>query len=169
MTLDLKALRAAFGDRLHENVVLSNYVTARVGGPARAFLAANNLDELEKFASRLWQLGAPFRVLGSGSNVLVSDDGYEGVIILNRARNVRIDARSTPPTVFVESGSNFSALARQVALRGLSGLEWAASIPGTLGGAVVNNAGAFGGDMAGNLLLAEILHPTQGKIGRAHV
>ncbi len=163
MSMDLKALRAAFGERLHENVMLSNYVTARVGGPARAFLAANHLHELEDFASRLWQMGVPFRVLGSGSNLLVSDEGYDGVILLNRARNVRIDARSTPPTVYAESGANLSALARQVAVRGLSGLEWAAAIPGTLGGAVVNNAGAFGGDMAGNLILAEILHPIHGK------
>ncbi|HZU87036.1 MAG TPA: UDP-N-acetylmuramate dehydrogenase [Anaerolineaceae bacterium] len=163
MTVDLKALREAFGDRLHENVMLANYVTTRVGGPARAFLAANHLHELEEFASRLWQMGVPFRVLGSGSNVLVSDAGYDGVILLNRARNVRIDARSTPPTVLVESGANLSGLARQVAVRGLAGLEWAATIPGTLGGAVVNNAGAFGGDMAGNLLLAEILHPIHGR------
>jgi UDP-N-acetylmuramate dehydrogenase len=162
MPLNLNALRAAFGDRLHENVMLSNYVTARVGGPARAFLAANHLNELKDFALRLWQMGVPFRVLGSGSNLLVSDAGYEGVIVLNRARNVRIDARSTPPAVFAESGANFSGLARQVAVRGLSGLEWAAAIPGTLGGAVVNNAGAFGGDMAGMLILAEILHPIHG-------
>ncbi len=69
--------------------------------------------------------------------------------MINRAKTVKIDARTTPPTVWAESGANLGTMARQVALRGLSGLEWAATIPGTLGGAVYGNAGAHGGDMRG--------------------
>jgi UDP-N-acetylmuramate dehydrogenase len=84
-------------------------------------------------------------------------------VLVNRARNVRIDARSDMPSVWAESGANLGAVARQVALRGLSGLEWAAGIPGTLGGAVYGNAGANSGDMSGNLALAEILHRTSGR------
>jgi UDP-N-acetylmuramate dehydrogenase len=71
---------------------------------------------------------------------------------------VRFDLKVEPPTVWAESGANFGVVARQSAEKGLGGLEWAAGIPGTIGGAVVGNAGAQGGDMAGNLLLAEILH-----------
>jgi UDP-N-acetylmuramate dehydrogenase len=96
-------------------------------------------------------------ILGGGSNLLVSDAGVRGVVLLNRARQVEFQEGSEPPTVWAESGANFGLIARQAASRGLAGLEWAAGIPGTLGGAVVGNAGAHGGDMAGNLVVADIL------------
>jgi UDP-N-acetylmuramate dehydrogenase len=94
---------------------------------------------------------------------LISDEGIRGFVIINRARNIRIEARNTPPTVWAESGANLGAVARQVALRGYSGLEWAATVPGTVGGAVYGNAGAHGADMKSNVLLVEILHRTRGK------
>jgi UDP-N-acetylmuramate dehydrogenase len=120
-------------------------------------------DEMVKAVSWLWQEDMPFLVLGGGSNVLVSDAGVKGVVILNRAREVRFDDQATPPTVWAESGMNFGLIARQAASRGLAGLEWACGIPGTLGGAVVGNAGAHGGDMAGSLMVAEILHHDKEK------
>jgi UDP-N-acetylmuramate dehydrogenase len=89
---------------------------------------------------------------------LVSDAGLHGVVILNRARRVRFVQNNELPTVWTESGTNFGTLARRAAERGFSGLEWAGGIPGTVGGAVVGNAGAHGHDMAGSLVLAEILH-----------
>ncbi len=157
--LPLSALRDAFGSALQEHVSLSNYTTARAGGPVDALIPANSAAELERAGRLLWDLEVPFWVLGSGSNVLVSDDGLRGVVILNRARNIKIDAKSETPSAWAESGANFSGIARQAALRGLAGLEWAAAIPGTLGGAVYGNAGAFGGDMRANLIVADILHP----------
>ena len=75
-----------------------------------------------------------------------------------------MDAHHEPPTVWAESGTNLGTISRQIALRGLSGLEWGATVPGTLGGAVFGNAGAHGGDMAGNLVLAEILHRQLGRV-----
>jgi UDP-N-acetylmuramate dehydrogenase len=99
-------------------------------------------------------------MIGGGSNVLIPDEGLQGVVVLNRAHTVKIDSAHAPPTVWAESGAIFSSIAHQVALRGLSGLEWAVSIPGTLGGAIYGNAGAFGSDMAANLILAEILQPS---------
>jgi UDP-N-acetylmuramate dehydrogenase len=152
-----------FGDHLQENVVLANYTTAHTGGAADAFLPVNSLDELANAAARLWAMDVPFRVLGSGSNLLVADGGIREVILLNRARNIKIDARSEPPSVWAESGANLGSIARQAPLRGLSGLEWAATVPGTLGGAVYGNAGAHGGDMAGSLILADILHRHEGR------
>jgi UDP-N-acetylmuramate dehydrogenase len=106
----------------------------------------------------------PFYLLGAGSNVLVSDRGVRGVVLVNHARNVKIDVHSPSPSVWAESGANLGGMARQVALRDLSGLEWAATIPGSVGGGVYGNAGAHGGDMQGSLLLAEILHRTEGKV-----
>ena len=172
----LPRLRELFGSALQENVSLSGYTTARVGGPVQALLTVQTASELEHAVNHLWELGAPFIVLGSGSNVLVSDAGFPAVVILNRARRIQIDALpsedSLPPSpaggrgagvfsaaVWAESGANFSAIARQTALRGLSGLEWAATIPGTLGGAVYGNAGAYGSDISRCLIVADILHP----------
>jgi UDP-N-acetylmuramate dehydrogenase len=163
-SLPFQNLRQAFGERLQENVLMANYTTAHVGGPADAMLIVHDAAELEKAVRQLWDLEVPFILLGSGSNVLVSDRGVRGLVLVNRAKTVKIDARSTPPTVWAESGANFGALARQVALRGLSGLEWAAALPGTLGGAVYGNAGAHGGDVRANLVLAEILHRTYGRL-----
>jgi UDP-N-acetylmuramate dehydrogenase len=80
------------------------------------------------------------------------------VVILNHARAVRFGEDRQPPRVWAESGANFGLVARQAAQRGFAGLEWAAGIPGTVGGAVAGNAGAHGGDTAGSLLVAEILH-----------
>jgi UDP-N-acetylmuramate dehydrogenase len=162
-TLPLTELHSLFGNRLQENVQIANYTSARVGGVADALLMVRSADELARAATLLWERKIPFILLGSGANVIVSDAGIRGVVLLNRAHTVRIDAESNPPTVWAESGANFGTVARQTALRGLSGLEWAATIPGTVGGAVYGNAGAHGSDVQTNLLLADILHRTAGR------
>jgi len=87
-------------------------------------------------------------------------------VIINRARRIQFDLESFPPTAWAESGANFGLLARQAASRGLSGLEWAAGVPGTVGGAVYGNAGAHGSDVAATLQVAEILHRTAYGIQR---
>ena len=161
--LPIERLRTVFGDHLQENVVLANYTTARVGGSADAALMVYAASELENAARRLWEMDIPFFVLGSGSNVLISDAGVHTIVIINHAHTVKIDVRSNPPSVWCESGANIGGAARQVALRGLSGLEWAVSIPGTVGGAIYGNAGAHDGDIQGSLLLADILHRQTGK------
>ncbi len=161
--LPMAALRSIFGARLQENVPLAHYTTARVGGPADAMVPVNSAEELARTAEQVWELGIPYFVIGGGSNILVSDHGVHELVILNRTRNIRIDTKSSPPSAWAESGANLGSLARQTALRGMSGLEWAASIPGTVGGAVYGNSGANGGDMAGSLILAEILHPQLGR------
>ncbi len=161
--LPLEELRSLFGSRLQENVQIANFTSARVGGVADALLMVRSADELAQAAQALWERNVPFTLLGSGANVIVSDAGIRGVVLLNRAHTVRIDAESSPPTVWAESGANIGTVARQVALRGLSGLEWAATVPGTVGGAVYGNAGAHGSEVQTNLLLADILHRTAGR------
>jgi UDP-N-acetylmuramate dehydrogenase len=162
-TINLPSLRQRFGEHLQENVVLANYTTARAGGPADALLPVNSAAELEKAVQALWELDTPFIILGSGSNILVSDKGLRGVALLNRTRNVKIDGHHEPPTVWAESGANLVHLTRQVSLRGYTGMEWAGSIPGTVGGAAYGNAGAYGSDMAQSMLLVDILHRINGK------
>lgn len=162
-TLPISDLQTLFGNRLQENVQIANYTSARVGGVADALLMVRSADELAEAAKLLWERSIPFFLLGSGANVLISDAGVRGVVLLNRAHTIRIDSTSNPPSVWAESGANFGTVARQTALRGLSGLEWAATIPGTVGGAVYGNAGAHDGDVKANLILADILHHNQGR------
>ncbi len=156
----MHTLQTAFGNRVQHNVPLAPYTAARLGGPADALLAIRSADELAQAVRLLWEAGQPFHILGGGSNVLVSDAGVRGVVLLNRARAVRFSAQG----VWAESGANLGNLARQAAGRGLGGLEWAAGIPGTVGGAVFGNAGAHGSDIAARLHVAEILHPARGRI-----
>lgn len=154
----LLTLRDAFGERLQADIPLNRYTAARIGGNADAMITANSSEELAETAKLLWNLEIPFIILGSGSNVLISDAGVRQVVVLNRAKQVRFSTHTQSPTVLVESGANLGALARRAVAKGLTGLEWAAGIPGTAGGAIVGNAGAHGSDMSGNLVMAEILH-----------
>ncbi len=155
-TLPLPALRAIFGDRLQENVPLAAYTSARIGGSADALIVANSADELAEIISQLWELDCPYLMLGGGSNILISDAGFRGVVALNKAKEIRF-SEGANPSVQAESGVTLSRLANQTATRGFAGLEWAATVPGTVGGAVYGNAGAFGGDMAGTLLRVKLL------------
>lgn len=156
--MNLDSLHSLFGQRLHLDAPLERYTSARVGGPADALVEIETADELAQTAGLLWREGLPWILLGGGSNLLVSDAGVRGVVVVNRARRVSFAETGEPPLVWAESGANFGLISRQAAVRGLAGLEWAGGIPGTLGGAVVGNAGAHGGDMAGSLTVAEILH-----------
>lgn len=161
--LALSTLRSTFHNRLQENTLLSGYTSARIGGPADVLLVLRSAGELVQAAQKLWELDLPFRVLGSGSNVLVSDQGVRGVVLINRARAVHCDPRAEPPAVEAESGATLNDLAHRAARLGLAGLEWAATVPGSLGGAVYGNAGAFGGDMAGNLISIDLVHRQAGR------
>ena len=159
----LLTLRSAFSDRLQENVLLSSYTAARIGGPADALVFVRSADELAQAVEKLWEMDMPFLLLGGGSNVLVSDKGIRGVVIINRARQIKFDSRSEPPTVHAESGVTPNDLAQRAARLGLTGFEWAAGIPGSLGGAVYGNAGAFSGEMARNLVSLELIHRQHGR------
>ncbi len=149
-------LRLHFGVAVQENVSLAPYTSARIGGNADALVTVKSADEFADVMKVIWEQGLPFVILGGGSNVLVSDKGVRGVVVLDRAKDVRFES-GDQPTVWCEAGVIFSNLANRCASKGLSGLEWAATVPGTIGGAVYGNAGAFGGDMSGNLIWADVL------------
>lgn len=154
MPVDL--LRLQFGDAVQENIPLAPYTSARIGGPADVLVMVKSATQLMDVITVLWERGIPYYVLGGGSNVLVSDKGVRGVVVLNRAKEVRFES-GDQPSVWCESGVVFSNLANRCASKGFTGLEWAATVPGTIGGAVYGNAGAFGGDMSGNLIWADML------------
>ncbi|KAA0282171.1 MAG: UDP-N-acetylmuramate dehydrogenase [Chloroflexi bacterium] len=152
----VEILREKFGDAVQEHVALAPYTSARIGGPADVMLTVKSADELADAMQRIWEHDLPYYILGGGSNVLVSDKGFRGVVVLNRAKGIRFEM-GDQPQVWCEAGVMIGNLAKRCASKGLGGLEWSATVPGTVGGAVYGNAGAFGGDMTHNLMWAELL------------
>jgi UDP-N-acetylmuramate dehydrogenase len=158
----IQRLGEAFGDEFQRDVALSRYTSARVGGKADMFLTVHNVSDLQTAVEMAHALSVPYFVLGGGSNILVADSGIRGLVIMNRAREFKFRNTGLSVICTVESGMNLSSLARQCIARGLGGLEWAVSVPGTVGGAVVGNAGAHGGDMASAIVAATIWEPGHG-------
>lgn len=151
-----------FSDTLKVNEPIARFTSARVGGSAEMFLTVNSVSELRRAVELAYAQRIPYFILGGGSNVLVSDDGVSGLVILNRARNVSFRHTGISVVCTAESGMNFSSLARQCIAKGLGGLEWAIGIPGSVGGAVFGNAGAHGGDMDAVLLDTTVWEPGNG-------
>ena len=152
------ALQARFGDVLLRDEPLARYTVARLGGPADWLVVARSRADLVD-AVRLAQVAElPWLVLGGGANVLAADAGVRGLVIVNHARESTIEDDGC---VTADSGMSLSTLGRRCMSRGLAGLEWAVNVPGTVGGAVVNNAGAHGGDMAAVVREVEVLDAAQ--------
>jgi UDP-N-acetylmuramate dehydrogenase len=146
----------AFGDvRMAEP--LARHTTFGVGGPADVFLTVRDATGLAGAANAAVEAGAETFVLGSGSNILVADAGIRGLVIDNRAR--REESLGDGLAYRVESGTSFAAFARKMCRMGREGLVWAVGIPGTLGGAVVYNAGAYGGCLADVLTRVKLQTP----------
>lgn len=131
-------------DRIRQNEPMKNHTTFRVGGPADIFLTPS-AEELPAVLSVCREGQMPVTVIGNGSNLLVGDQGIRGVVICIGfgMRGIRVDGEK----IFLEAGVTLAAAAQQAAKAGLTGLEFASGIPGTFGGAVVMNAGAYGGEM----------------------
>ncbi|MBN2046475.1 MAG: UDP-N-acetylmuramate dehydrogenase [Anaerolineaceae bacterium] len=159
----LNKLRVQFGDKFQENLPLGPYTTVGIGGPADGILIAHDAQELSIFARTLWQFEIPFRILGNGSNVLISDKGIRSIIIINKANNMKLVLQDEQPQIQAESGTLLNHLSNFAADHNLTGLEWAEGIPGTVGGAIVGNAGAFGFDLSGQFIMANILQPQVGE------
>jgi UDP-N-acetylmuramate dehydrogenase len=136
---------------------MAKHTTSRIGGPADLLVEARTTGELAGLAQRAGEMGLPYVVIGGGANILVSDLGVRGLVIVNRAREIKFDVRGVKARAEVDSGVMLTSLARDCVERGLAGLEWAINVPGTVGGGVVGNAGAHGANIASNLNLARIL------------
>ena len=146
------------GVQIRRDVLLAPLTTMKVGGTADYFATVTTTDQLLKLVRWARSIELPYFLLGGGSNILISDRGIRGLVIENRCRQVRIDAppccefpRDDRPYLMAESGAAMAGVARTSVRAGLTGLEWAVSVPGTVGGAVVGNAGAHGGEVKDNL------------------
>ncbi|MFA9376776.1 MAG: UDP-N-acetylmuramate dehydrogenase [Lachnotalea sp.] len=132
-------------DKVTVDELMNKHTTFRVGGKADYYVVPHTIEEVRELILRLKQLNVPYFVLGNGSNVLISDKGYRGVIIriYKNISEIIIDGTKLK----AKSGALLSAIATAACNAGLKNFEFAAGIPGTVGGAVAMNAGAYGGEM----------------------
>ena len=144
----LAELRQAATVRLDEP--MSDHTTFGIGGPADAYAIAESEEQLKALADTAHRHAVPFFILGAGSNILVGDGGIRGLVIENRSARVDQPIRQGNGSLLVRahSGTSIAGLARRLSQAGQAGLEWACGIPGSLGGAVIYNAGAYGGCLA---------------------
>ncbi len=144
----LAELRQAATPRLAEP--MSEHTTFGIGGPADAYAIAELEEQLKALADTAHRHAVPLFILGAGSNILVGDGGIRGLVIENRSGRVDEPIRQSNGSLLVRahSGISLAGLARRLSSAGLAGLEWACGIPGSLGGAVIYNAGAYGGCLA---------------------
>lgn len=138
-----------------ENEPMAKHTSFRVGGAARLYVVANSSDDLVKAVQAAQALALPWFVYGGGSNLLVADAGYEGVVIQAANRALTIEGTS----VTVEAGMITALVARKTVEAGLAGFEWAIGVPGTIGGAVYGNAGCFGGEMKDAVTSVDVYDP----------
>ena len=124
---------------------MASHTTFRIGGPADYFVLPENVEELTGVLKLCREEGMPYFILGNGSNLLVGDRGFRGVVIQLYKNFDGIEIQGT--TVKARAGAMLIRVAKEAATAGLTGLEFASGIPGTMGGAMVMNAGAYGGEM----------------------
>lgn len=151
-------LKDLFGNRVKEHELMSRHTNFRIGGPARFFVEVRSIEELEVVLEIAKKNTIRTFILGGGSNTLVSDTGFDGMVIQMAMRRWEIIGTC----VRAEAGVLSAALARATSKAGLKGLTWAISLPGTIGGAVRGNAGCFGGETRDHLIEAEVLQ--NGKV-----
>ncbi len=142
--------------KIVENEPMSAHTTFRIGGPARYYMIPENAGQVSKCMGFAMKMELPYVIVGKGSNVLFSDEGYPGVVI-EVGRSMADIEVSEDGHIRAGAGAGLGALAAAAAKQSLSGLEFASGIPGTVGGAVVMNAGAYGGEIKDCIKSAKVL------------
>lgn len=158
--MELEQMIASLRENLGESGLrlqepMAAHTTFRVGGAADLFIMPKNAAQLAQSIALLRQGGVPYLVIGNGSNLLVRDKGIRGAVIqiYRNMAQLRLEGEE----IYAEGGALLSSLAAKAAEASLTGLEFASGIPGTIGGAVVMNAGAYGGEMKDILVSVDVL------------
>ncbi len=152
-------------DSLPQGQALARYTAARLGGPADYLYIAKDpsYSDLIPLLDQAWNQQMPVTVIGGGANVLIADAGIRGLTIINSATEISHEDEGDEAIVIASSGTNLIRLARYCQENGLTGMEWAIAVPGTIGGAVVNNAGAHGSDIGNSLTWTKIYDADRGE------
>lgn len=157
-----KFCREFGSDRVLLEEPMKRHTTFRIGGPAEVFVMPGNLEEVQRILEICRTEDLPYFILGNGSNLLVSDKGYQGVVV-QLYRNFG-QIRVEDSRIHAQAGALLSGIAAAAREASLTGFEFAGGIPGTLGGAVVMNAGAYGGEMKDVLKEVTVLTPEGGVL-----
>ena len=147
-------------DRVLRNEPMSRHTSFRIGGPAAVFVIVNNEEELAKVLAAVTETGAPHMIIGNGSNLLVSDEGYPGIMtkLGGDFESITRD-ENEPCRVIVGAAMLMSRTSAFLTENGLSGFEFASGIPGSIGGAVFMNAGAYGGEIKDVVRTVRVMDP----------
>jgi UDP-N-acetylmuramate dehydrogenase len=143
-----------------KGISLKDCTTFKIGGLAKYFFVATKKEELIKAITTATDLKLPFFVLGNGSNLLISDKGFKGLVIKIKNQTSKIKHN----LIYTEAGISLGQLVNIALKNNLTGLEWAAGIPGTLGGAINSNAGAFGKSIGDSVIKVEVYDVKDNKI-----
>lgn len=143
---------------------MARHTTLNVGGPAAAYVSATDACALRDVLRLAREAEAPVFIMGAGSNLLVSDAGIDALAVHTWANSQTLDIDEDTTAAWVYAGAPLPRIAYQAAAWGLSGLEWSVGVPGTVGGGVVNNAGAHGSDMASILRAVRIFDGQEERV-----
>ena len=161
-SVEIAEIVGLLGGLARPNMPLAPLTTYRVGGSAAVGVHVESMDDLVRVGEALRQVNVPVLVVGRGSNVLVSDDGFAGVAVVMSKFTDYVDlperTEGTEPIALFGGAVSLPVAARQSVARGLTGFEWAVGVPGSIGGAVRMNAGGHGSDMATSLRLVRLFH-----------
>ncbi len=141
--MSLEELRQKLSPDVQAGTPLAPLTTFRIGGPAEFFFEAKTADDAVRAVSVAAELGLSYYILGGGSNLLIADEGVKGLVVRMANRGVSVEG----DRLIAEAGATPGLAAMKAVEAGLGGLEWAAALPGTIGGAIRGNAGCFGGEM----------------------
>ena len=150
--------------QIQENIVLAPYTTFRIGGPARWFMEATNETELAEAVSFARTKNAPLFVLGGGSNLLVSDKGFPGVVVRVANRGIRQGLEDDYNVFTAAAGEDWDGFVSHVVEQDFAGVECMAGIPGTVGGTPVQNVGAYGQEVSSTIVAVRALDRTTLKM-----
>lgn len=147
-------------DKVLLNESMAKHTTFRIGGPVDCFVTPETMEQVKEVVQFAKEENIPFYVIGNGSNILVGDQGYRGIIIQigKQMSKIELEHQGDEWYVEAEAGVMLSKLAMTIANQGLTGFEFAAGIPGTLGGAITMNAGAYGGEIKDHIVQAVVMN-----------
>jgi UDP-N-acetylmuramate dehydrogenase len=163
-------LREKLGEGVLEREPLANHCTFKIGGPARYFFVAKSAEEVRRAVEAAGDLGLTFFVFSGGSNVIFADTGFDGLVIKVASNNYKVISEPPQPLlgkegkIEAEAGVKLAEVVKAAMENSLSGLEWAAGIPGTVGGAVRGNAGAYGHAMGESVESVEAIKVSSFKL-----
>jgi len=157
-----RLLRELTESEVRRNEPMSRHTSFRIGGPADVLVMPRTVEDLSRAVRLTRAYGVPLTITGNGSNLLVRDGGIRGVVVKLGEHFQRIEVE--PPRMVVQAGALLGDVSRAAAAHALTGLEFAVGIPGTLGGAIIMNAGAYGGEMKDVVTRVTILDPDDGEL-----